>query len=126
MGAPSEKLPRTRIVRRRSIFDATRARGKRTANRWMTLSVLPRDPAQVADVSVAAFLTPRRIGGAVVRNRLRRRMREIYRRAIFAPVDDVYLIWIARPPAVELAFDELKECMTTLLRRSGHASTGSP
>jgi ribonuclease P protein component len=126
MGTPSEKLPRTRVVRRCSIFDATRARGKRTANRWMTLSVLPRDPAQVADVSVAAFLTPRRIGGAVVRNRLRRRMREIYRRAIFAPADDVYLIWIARPPAVDLAFDELKECMATLLRRSGHASAGSP
>jgi ribonuclease P protein component len=118
MGAPSEKLPRSRIVRRRSIFDATRARGKRTANRWMTLSVLPRDPAQSNDDSRVAFLTPKRLGGAVVRNRLRRRMREIYRRVVAAPADDVYLIWIARPPAVELAFEELKECMVTLARRA--------
>jgi len=121
MGAPSQKLPRTAIVRRRSIFDATRAGGKRTSNRWMTLSVLPRDPGQVGDLSVAAFLTPKRIGEAVARNRLRRRMREIYRRTLVGPVDDVYLIWIARPPAAELAFEELRECMTTLLRRSGHA-----
>jgi ribonuclease P protein component len=121
MAAPSEKLPRSRIVRRRAIFDATRARGRRTANRWITLSVLPRDPAQAGDASVVAFLTPKRIGGAVVRNRLRRRMREIYRRVVVAPADDVYLIWIARPPAVELALEELRDCMVTLLRRSGHA-----
>jgi len=117
MGAPSEKLPRSRIVRRRSIFAATRARGKRTANRWMTLSVLPRAAVPGNDASSVAFLTPKRIGVAAVRNRLRRRMREIYRRALVAPVDDVYQIWIARPPAVELAFEELKECMVTLVRR---------
>jgi ribonuclease P protein component len=121
MGSTSEKLPRARIVRRRSIFDATRAQGKRTANRFMTLSVLPRDPAQINDASVVAFLTPKRIGEANVRNRLRRRMREIYRRTLLAPTGDVYLIWIARPAAVELAFEELQECMATLLRRSGQA-----
>ena len=126
MGTSSEKLPRTVIVRRRSTFDATRTKGKRTANRFMTLSVMPRDPAQINDSSVTAFLTPKRIGSATVRNKLRRRMREIYRRTLHGPVDDVILIWIARPPAVELVFEELRECMETLLRRSGHSAPEPP
>ncbi len=117
MGTASEKLPRARLIRRRALFTATRERGRRITNRWMTLSVLPRDSAD-PDASEVAFLTPKRIGGAVIRNKLRRRMREIYRRTPNVP-RDVYLVWIARPTAADLPFDELKECMTTLLRRAG-------
>jgi ribonuclease P protein component len=117
LGTASEKLPRARLIRRRALFTATRERGRRITNRWMTLSVLPRDPAAAPDASEVAFLTPKRIGGAVIRNKLRRRMREIYRRTPSIP-RDVYLVWIARPAAADLPFDELKECMTTLLRRA--------
>ena len=81
MGSPSEKLPRARVIRRRATFTATRERGRRTTDRCMTLSILPRDTdAPGVEPAEVAFLTPKRIGGAVVRNRLRRRMREIYRR----------------------------------------------
>jgi len=118
LGTDSEKLPRARLIRRRTIFTATRERGRRVTNRWMTLSVLPRDPAAAPDASEVAFLTPKRIGGAVVRNKLRRRMREIFRRTPDT-ARDVYLVWIARPAAADLPFAELKECMTTLLRRAG-------
>ncbi len=120
MGTDSQKLPRARLIRRRATFTATRERGRRITNRWMTLSVLPRDSAS-PDESEVAFLTPKRIGSAVIRNKLRRRMREIYRRTSGLP-RDVYLVWIARTAATDLPFDELKECMTTLLRRAGPAS----
>lgn len=120
LGTVSEKLPRARLIRRRATFTATRERGRRVTNRWMTLSVLPRDPA-MPDASEVAFLTPKRIGGAVIRNKLRRRMREIFRRTP-GVARDAYLVWIARPTAAELPFDELKECMTTLLRRAGRTA----
>jgi ribonuclease P protein component len=119
MGAPSEKLPRARVIRRRATFTATRERGRRTTDRCLTLSVLPRDPAPGAELAEVAFLTPKRIGGAVVRNRLRRRMRDIYRRTPGTPGRDVYLVWIARPAAANLSFEELRDCMTALLRRAG-------
>ena len=119
MGTHPEKLPRARLIRRRSLFTATRERGRRTANRWMTLSVLPHDPSAPADFAEVAFLTPKRIGDAVIRNRLRRRMREIYRRTPGPLASGAYLVWIARPPAAELPFAELKDCMRTLLRRAG-------
>ncbi len=88
----------------------------------MTLSVLARDPLAAVDREEVAFLTPKRIGGAVIRNRLRRRMREIYRRTPGLHVGDVYLVWIARPAAAELPFEELRACMHTLLRRAGRLS----
>ncbi len=122
MGTPPETLPRARVIRRRATFTATRERGRRISNRWMTLSVLPRDPAATADPAEVAFLTPKRVGGAVVRNRLRRRMREIYRRTPALLAVDVYLVWIARPVAAELPFEELRDCMHTLLRRAGRLS----
>jgi ribonuclease P protein component len=118
LGTTSEKLPRARLIRRRAVFTAARERGRRITNRWMTLSVLPRDPADPPDRSEVAFLTPKRIGSAVIRNKLRRRMREIYRRTP-GIMRDVYLVWIARPSAADLPFDELKDCMTTLLHRAG-------
>ena len=117
MGTTSEKLPRARLIRRRAVFTAARERGRRITNRWMTLSVLPRDPADPPDRSEVAFLTPKRIGSAVIRNKLRRRMREIYRRTTGVR-HDAYLVWIARPAAADLPFAELKECMLTLLRRT--------
>jgi ribonuclease P protein component len=117
-GIPSsESLPRARVIRRRAIFDATRAKGRRVNNRWFTLSFLPRDAAPPGETGYVAFLTPKRIGPATVRNRLRRRMREIYRRHLQAPSETRYLIWIARPPALELEFEPLRLRMTELSDR---------
>jgi len=114
----SEALPRSRIIRRRSVFDATRNKGRRVSNRHMILNFLSREAMLPGETGSVAFLTPKRLGAATVRNRLRRRMREIYRRDLAQPKETTYMIWIARPPAVELSFDELRKCMTALLKRS--------
>jgi len=117
-GSPqSQSLPRARIIRRRTVFDATRNKGRRVSNRYMALNFLPHDPAGPDPASVA-FLTPKRLGGAVKRTQLRRRMREIYRRYLAQPSENSYLVWVARPPALELPFEELKACMTELKRKS--------
>jgi ribonuclease P protein component len=112
----SEALPRARIIRRRRIFDATRAKGRRVSNRYLALNFLPHDPGR-PDQATVAFLTPKRLGGAVRRNQLRRRMREIYRRYLAQPDENAYLVWVARPPVLELDFEELKKCMTALRRK---------
>jgi ribonuclease P protein component len=83
----------------------------------MILNFLSRDAIASGETGSVAFLTPKRLGAATVRNRLRRRMREIYRRELAPPQETAYLIWIARPPAVELSFDELRKCMAALLQR---------
>ena len=117
MSAPSESLPRARIVRRRVIFDATRNKGRRVSNKWMALNFIAREAVKSGETGSVAFLTPKRVGAATKRTQLRRRMREIYRRHLAAPEETAYLIWIARPPALELPFEELKKCMTALRER---------
>ena len=121
MAATSESLPRARIIRRRAVFDITRNKGRRVSNRYLALNFISRDAVKsgepAGETGTVAFLTPKRLGPATVRNKLRRRMREIYRRHLAQPSEIVYLVWVARPPALELPFEELKKCMTALCER---------
>jgi ribonuclease P protein component len=117
----TESLPRARIIRRRTVFDATRNKGRRVSNRFMALNVLAQDAVKSVDpaggTGTVAFLTPKRVGAATKRTQLRRRMREIYRRHLAQPAEKTYLVWVARPPALELPFEELKKCMSALRER---------
>jgi len=115
---PSESLPRARVIRRRAVFDATRNKGRRVSNRWMALNFLAREAIKSGETGTVAFLTPKRVGAATKRTQLRRRMREIYRRHLAHPDEIAYLVWVARPPALELSFEELKRCMTALRERA--------
>ena len=117
MPARAESLPRKKIIRRRAVFDAARHRGRRVSNRWLALNFIARDGVKSDEPGTVAFLTPKKLGAATVRNRLRRRMREIFRRHIGAGDGAKFLIWIARPPALELEFEELKERMIELRNR---------
>jgi ribonuclease P protein component len=117
MSIHAEALPRARIIRRRAIFDATRNKGRRVSNRWMALNFIARDAVKSGETGAVAFLTPKRVGAATKRTQLRRRMREIYRRHLAQAEESAYLVWIARPPALELPFEELKKCMTALRER---------
>jgi ribonuclease P protein component len=117
----SESLPRRAIIRRRAVFDATRNKGRRVTNRYMALNFLPQDAVKTGETGTVAFLTPKRLGAATRRNQLRRRMREIYRRYVAQLSETSYLVWVARPPALELPFEELKKCMSALLKRRDQA-----
>ncbi len=63
--------------------------------------------------------TGRKLGGAVVRNRVRRRLREALRvmAPSFQPGWDVLII--ARPPVVAANREALTEALQSLLRRGG-------
>ena len=118
MSGRPEALPRDRVIRRRTVFDATRLKGKRVSNRYMALNHIPREAVTTGETGTVAFLTPKRVGAATKRTQLRRRMREIYRRHLAQPEEKNFLIWIARPPALELPFEELKKCMQALRERA--------
>ncbi len=114
----SEGLPRAAIIRRRAVFDTARKSGRRVSTRHFLLNFLAREAAP-GDSGSAAFLTPKRLGPAAVRNRLRRRMREIHRRELAGLAASHYLIWVARPAALELDFAQLKATMLAMRRRVG-------
>jgi len=105
-----EKLPRARVLRRRCDIQAVRNTGERRSDRLMTLFAL-RSPDQPP---MAAFQTPKRLGPAVTRNKVRRRMREIFRRWVALPPEWGRVVWTARPAAAGASFEQLRGSMQRL------------
>jgi ribonuclease P protein component len=72
---PSQKFPRDVRLVRRSEFDAVYRSGKRRSSSYFTVFVR----ANELPVSRFGFSIKKALGGAVVRNRIRRRLRELVR-----------------------------------------------
>lgn len=76
-----------------------------------------------------AFSIGRAVGPAVVRNRLRRRLRALLHEIHAAdPLPAVIMLIGAKPAAAELTFDQLRQALEPMvdqIRRSS-ASTGRP
>lgn len=68
------------------------------------------------------FVTSKRLGGAVVRNRVRRRLREIARETPAAQGHDIVLS--AKTAAARAKFSELRTSVQKLLVKGGLAQTG--
>jgi ribonuclease P protein component len=78
--APSNKrfrLPRSRILRGKSNFACLFEHGAtiKTPDIWFTYKTIPSTPSEFK----IGFLARKRLGNAVIRNRLRRQMREQFR-----------------------------------------------
>src|SRR5215210_2291588 len=75
-------------IRRRAEFQLVYERGTRMHSRYSTLFTLPNSLA-IGRLGIAAT---RKLGGAVVRNRAKRLIREIFRRNKLAPGYDVVVV----------------------------------
>jgi ribonuclease P protein component len=106
-------LPRAERLRAPGDFQRLFQRGLRTERPAFVLLWL-RAPGPRA----VAFAAGRRLGGSVVRNRARRRLREAYRRLRQElPTAGVRLCFVARRPALTLAFPVLVEQVAGALRK---------
>lgn len=64
------------------------------------------------------FVTSKRVGGAVVRNRIRRRLREIVRKHQHAVRTGVWLVIVARPAAARASSSALEDEWLRLAKRA--------
>jgi len=86
--------------------------GRAWVNNLLVLKALPNE----CDFSRYGFSVTKNIGKAVVRNRIRRLLKEISRAAPVKPGWDI--VFIARPEAVAADYHELRKSVETLLLRA--------
>ncbi|HEX4863165.1 MAG TPA: ribonuclease P protein component [Acidimicrobiales bacterium] len=98
-------------VDRRDTFQALR-KGRRRSCGPLTVSWVPGDPAEPPKV---AYSVGRRVGSAVARNRVRRRLRVLIRDSADLLVPGAYLVG-AGPEAASLEFEALRHHLQEALR----------
>jgi ribonuclease P protein component len=101
-------------VRENERFQAIRRNGRSYANSHMVLCVLPNDLPH----SRFGFSVSRRIGKAVVRNKVKRRLREAVRLRMGQVQPGWDLVFIARNPIRDANFHEIDAACARLLRRA--------
>ena len=105
-------MHREQRLRRRDDFDAVYRRGRSWANTLLVLRALPNGREQ----SRFGFSISKRVGNAVVRNRVKRRLRAILR--VLAIRNGWDLIFTARPSAAEAGYQPLADAVHSLCSRA--------
>jgi ribonuclease P protein component len=102
-------------LRRSSEFKLVRESGKSWTGTYLILLALNRGAGVPSRVGM---ITTRRLGNAVVRNRVRRRMREIFRLNQHQMRDGYWIVAIARASSASAAYQELERDWLRLAERA--------
>jgi ribonuclease P protein component len=112
---PDLSFPKARRLVRTVEFARVKAEGISQRGRTLVLGVL----AQADEKSFrAGFVTSKRIGGAVVRNRVRRRLRDIVRTQQGRLREGFWFVVVARPAAAQATYGALKDEWLRLAERA--------
>lgn len=99
-------------LRGRKAFDAVFQRGRLWSNHLLVLRVLPNGLSH----NRFGFVTSKRLGNAVVRNRVKRRLREGVRTL---PLEQGWdIVFSGRAAAAQADFHQLKQAAANLLARA--------
>jgi ribonuclease P protein component len=107
-------MQRVLRLRRPADFAHMREAGQTTRHPLMTLSTMPNG----LDHNRYGFIVSRRVGNAVTRNRVRRRIRESVRVQHAALNRGYDLVWVARNGCAAATYKELSDAVDSLLRRA--------
>jgi ribonuclease P protein component len=113
--AGSFSFPKTRRLTHRSEYDRVKRDGITQRGKLLMLNVMP---VENSGPWRAGFVTSGRLGGAVVRNRVRRRLREIVRRHQHELRQGVWFVTIARCEATAKTYGALEDEWLRLARRA--------
>ena len=110
---------RNRLSRSRD-FDAVYRQGRSVSTRFLVLYSFTREDAD--DEPRLGIAIPKKVGGAVVRNRIKRQLREIWRARLDRLPQNADFVLVARPGLAEAAeaqgFDWLSERVDEVLSKA--------
>lgn len=108
-------LPKSKRLTRPAQFAQVKAEGVTHRAGALVLGVLPGNGEVAYQVG---FVTSKRLGNAVVRNRVRRRLREVVRVHQMRILPGTWLVLIARPSAAQATLRELEHDWLRLAERA--------
>ena len=114
-GRAGEALPRARRVRKRSEYLAIQGQGQRLAGTHYML--FARAGGEAAAAGRFGVTVSRKVGGSVVRNRVKRWIRESCRRMKEQLPAGVDVVVVARPSAARAGYGLRTRELATLARR---------
>lgn len=97
-------------------FRALYARGKNAGGKNMVVYCMK---SRYRELNRIGITVSAKLGGAVVRNRVRRRLREAYRLCEGTTASGFDIVIVARHAAVEASFDALQHELSAHFRRLG-------
>jgi len=108
------RLPRERILRRRSEFLAIRREGESESGNHLKLNWRSSDTS----ARRMAIVVPKTCGNAVVRNRIKRWVREAWRALQSDLPAGLDSVWVARPKAGHAGLGKIQEEIRALYLRA--------
>lgn len=106
-------MQKTISITENRLFRALYARGRSAARRTMAVYVLKNRQNTVNRLGITVSV---KLGGAVQRNRIRRRLREVYRSSETRIKSGYDIVVVARHTALEAPFETLLKDFSLLLR----------
>lgn len=108
-------LPKTKRLTLSSEFARVKGQGATERGRYLVLGAARVNEEKLFRVG---FITPKHIGTAVVRNRARRRLRDIVRTHQLQLRSGVWFVVVARPYAVNATYQQLRDEWLRLAERA--------
>jgi ribonuclease P protein component len=115
MPAAGLSFPKARRLTHRAEFERVKESGRTERGALLILSALR---VESAGCFRAGFITSRRVGSAVVRNRVRRRLREIVRKHQHEIVVAIWIVTIAKAAAADASYRQLEDEWLRLATRA--------
>lgn len=110
-------LPRIYRLKRKIDFKKTYQRGKSLANPYLVIYVFEK-PRAAAESPRIGFSVSKKLGCAVCRNKIKRRMREAIKPYLKLIKQNVDIIFIARFKIKGISFKLVEKNMVNLLKRT--------
>ncbi|MBV9104389.1 MAG: ribonuclease P protein component [Verrucomicrobia bacterium] len=115
------KFCRSSRLSRASDFRSVKVSGKSWNGKHLVLAILARETEAASRIGI---VTTKRLGNAVTRNKIRRRIREIFRLNQHRIQTGILLVTIARVSSATATFDELRRDWLRLVERASILAPG--
>jgi ribonuclease P protein component len=103
------------VIRDGKTFDLIRERGQKIDGNLFRTCYFVEGKGEVR----AGFVVPKRVGRPVERNRVKRLLRESFRRTRSKLIDGTLLLFIAKPGSSQAKYWEIEHEMLSNLKRAG-------